>query len=79
MPGSQRKDAASSDSISYALTFLWSGDTLHVNGRFQRPKQGDWRRFGRYATIASMNNRGERTDAGYLLQMAWGRLTRRSD
>lgn len=50
--------AMSSDSLAYALRYLWGGGTLHVNGRFRVPPQGDFQRFARYILIASYNSRG---------------------
>lgn len=50
--------AMGSDSLAYALRFLWGGGTLHVNGRFRVPPDGDFRRFARFILIASYNSRG---------------------
>jgi hypothetical protein len=50
--------AMGSESLAYALRFLWGGATVHVNGRFRTPKGGDFKRFYRYMLIANYNNRG---------------------
>jgi L-ascorbate metabolism protein UlaG (beta-lactamase superfamily) len=50
--------AMGSDSLAYALRYLWGGGTLHVNGRFRVPPDGDFRRFARFILIASYNSRG---------------------
>jgi len=69
--------ALSSDSLLYCLKFQWGGDTLHVNGRFQKPKNGRWARFRRYFSIASLNNRGERCSPAYALRRVGSKLVRR--
>ena len=50
--------ALSSESLAYALRFLWGGATVHVNGRFRVPPRGTFSRFYRYMLIANYNNRG---------------------
>jgi hypothetical protein len=69
--------ALSSESLLYCLRFRWGGDTLHVNGRFQKPKDGKWKRFRRYFSIASLNNRGERCDMAYLIRRLGPKFLRR--
>ncbi len=48
----------SSEALFYAFKFLWGGDTLQVNARFQVPANGMYLRARQYFTISSLNNRG---------------------
>jgi UDP-MurNAc hydroxylase len=44
-----------SDSLAYCLRFGWGGDTLHVNGRYQVPVDGNPSRFFQLFRIAGIN------------------------
>lgn len=62
--------ALGSDGLDYALRYLWGGDTLNINGRFEKPAQGKFSRFRVYFAIASLNNAGLRFDLKYLANNA---------
>lgn len=67
--GMRREDcdvALGSDSLSYAFRYLWGGDTLNINGRFEKPPRGKFSRFRIYFAIASLNNSGIAFDIRYL-------------
>lgn len=59
--------ALGSDSLDYALRYLWGGDTLNINGRFEKPRMGQFSRFRIYFAIASLNNSGTAFDFRYIL------------
>lgn len=59
--------ALGSDSLSYAFRYLWGGDTLNINGRFEKPARGKFSRFRIYFAIASLNNSGIAFNVPYLL------------
>ena len=50
--------AMASESLAYALRFLWGGSTVLINGRFRTPPAGRSRRFMRYVNLALLNNWG---------------------
>jgi hypothetical protein len=55
----ERCDAElTADALRYCFEHLWGGDTLLVNGRFQVPPGGDFRRFRRYLALAGYANHG---------------------
>lgn len=62
--------ALGSDSLDYALRYLWGGDTLNINGRFEKPRLGKFSRFRIYFAIASLNNSGIRFGFRYLTKNA---------
>lgn len=49
--------ALGSESLSYVFKYLWGGDTLHINARFQIPSHGDYSRFRSFGELASALNR----------------------
>lgn len=59
--------ALGSDSLDYSLRYLWGGDTLNINGRFEKPHHGQFSRFRIYFAIASLNNGGIAFNPAYLL------------
>ncbi len=44
-----------SDSLYFMFRYEWGGETLSINGRFQKPKNGNYKRVKRYFDIASFN------------------------
>jgi UDP-MurNAc hydroxylase len=58
--------ALGSDSLDYCFKYLWGGDTLNINGRFEKPPRGLFSRFRIYFAIAALNNSGIRFDFAYL-------------
>lgn len=60
--------ALSSPSLFFSFKFLWGGDTLQINGRFQTPPNGDYSRTRLYYHLASEINRGESIPAIELLK-----------
>lgn len=49
--------ALGSESLSYIFNYLWGGDTLHINARFQIPPHGEYTRFRSFGELASALNR----------------------
>jgi UDP-MurNAc hydroxylase len=62
--------ALGSDGLDYCFKYLWGGDTLNINGRFEKPPRGKFSRFRVYFAIASLNNAGVRFDTTYLARNA---------
>ncbi len=58
----------SSEAMLYCLKHLWGGSTLRINGRYEAPPNGQFKRFKRYFNIAQLNNEGYRVNAGFALQ-----------
>lgn len=52
--------AISADALFYAFKFLWGGDTLWINARYQTPPYGNYLRFRAYLYLASLANRGKK-------------------
>ncbi len=76
--GYDRCDVAiSSQALLYCLRFLWGGNTLAVNGRFQKPLYGRRRRFEQYFVIAHLNNRGEQVRWLFVTQRIWAIVRRK--
>jgi UDP-MurNAc hydroxylase len=69
----------SSAALSYVLLFDWGGNTLEVNGRFRKPKGGNYERFHAWVQFGNESNHRRALRAGdvlrHLLQpMYWGPL-----
>jgi UDP-MurNAc hydroxylase len=62
--------ALGSDGLDYCFKYLWGGDTLNINGRFEKPRRGLFSRFRIYFAIAALNNSGIRFDLAYLASNA---------
>lgn len=69
--------ALSSDALNFCFKFLWGWDTLNINGRFQTPKHGDFRKFNSIGQIQLRNSHGEYFTAPYLMGKAKARIMRR--
>jgi hypothetical protein len=55
-----------SESLQYCFKFPWGQDTLGINGRFQKPRNGHYSRFYRYFRFEQQYSRGRRINLGYL-------------
>jgi UDP-MurNAc hydroxylase len=59
--------ALSSDAFNFSMRFLYGGDTLNINGRFQIPPHGKYKNFRVYASLAAHNNAGQSVDVPFLI------------
>ncbi len=57
------------DSLHYAFRFLWGGETLQINGRFEEIRPEGRRPLFQYFWLAGGRNRG--------VELGWGALLRR--
>jgi hypothetical protein len=51
--------ALTSVALAYCFKFEWGGATLTVNGRFEKPKNGNFTHIENYFYIANLNNMGK--------------------
>jgi len=60
----------SSEALLYSFKYLWGGDTLTINARFQMPEGGNFRKARLYYKLAVMANRKEKNSLkNILIQM----------
>jgi len=59
----------SSSSLQYCFKFPWGSDTLGVNGRYERPKGGNYSNFYRIFRFNQLKSRGVQVGLKYLLAM----------
>lgn len=55
-----------SSGLAYCFKFQWGGDTLNINGRFEKPPGGKFWHFRIYFAASSLNNVGIRFDMPYI-------------
>ena len=67
----------SSDSLWYCFKFPYGQDTLGVNGRFQKPAFGNYKRFYNFFRIPQQESRGMQVDIQYLLGVAIRKIKRK--
>jgi L-ascorbate metabolism protein UlaG (beta-lactamase superfamily) len=60
----------SSESLDYCFSFPWGNDTLGINGRYQRPKNGTYSRFYNFFRFDQLKSRGIQPDLRYFISMA---------
>jgi hypothetical protein len=58
--------ALSSDSLAFCLRFAYGMDTLGVNGRYQRPSEGNYSNFYNIFRIEQLKSRGTNIDLAYI-------------
>lgn len=58
----------SSTALLYSFKFLWGGDTLQINARFQTPSHGDYFNARVYYSLAASINRGETVKSKEILK-----------
>jgi len=56
-----------SEGLAYCFRFLWGGDTLNINGRFEKGKRKFWR-FRVYFAIAAINAVDQYFNFGFVAQ-----------
>jgi UDP-MurNAc hydroxylase len=59
--------ALSSDSLAFCLRFAYGMDTLGVNGRYQRPLEGNYSNFYTIFRIEQLKSRGTNIDLAYIV------------
>ena len=64
----------SSAALAYCFKFEWGGATLTVNGRFEKPKNGNFGHIENYFYIANLNNMGKSYSISRIIQNAKRRL-----
>jgi len=64
----------SSESLIFNFKFPWGNDTLGINGRYQRPKNGDYSRFYNFFRYDQLASRGIKVGFGYFSKMAIRRI-----
>ena len=60
----------SSESLLFNFKFPWGNDTLGINGRYQRPKGGNYARFYNFFRYNQLKSRGITVGLGYFSGMA---------
>jgi hypothetical protein len=67
----ERCDASlSAESLVFNFKFPWGNDTLGINGRYQRPKGGNYSRFYNFFRYNQLKSRGIKVGVGYFTGMA---------
>ena len=64
----------SSESLAFNFKFPWGNDTLGINGRYQRPEEGNYSRFYNFFRYDQLASRGIKIGLGYLIRMLARRL-----
>lgn len=64
----------SGESLLYNFKFPWGNDTLGINGRYQRPKGGNYSRFYNFFRYNQLKSRGIKPGLSYFSGMALRRL-----
>jgi len=59
----------SSESLAFNFKFPWGNDTLGINGRYQRPKGGNYSRFYNFFRYNQLESRGIPIDITYFTGM----------
>lgn len=60
-----------SDSLALCMKFPWGSDTLGVNGRFLKTKNGNYSRFYNFFRYNQLKSRGENVNLSYLAKVAF--------
>jgi UDP-MurNAc hydroxylase len=60
----------SSESLLFNFKFPWGNDTLGINGRYQRPEEGNYSRFYNFFRYNQLKSRGIQIGLGYFSGMA---------
>ena len=63
-----------SAALAYCFKFEWGGATLTVNGRFEKPKHGNFNNIENYFYVANLNNMGKSYSLSRIAQNAGRRL-----
>ncbi|PZE21137.1 MBL fold metallo-hydrolase [Paenibacillus xerothermodurans] len=66
IPAAHCDVALSSEALHYCFQFLWGGDTLNINGRFQIPEHGAYVKFRKFFVVSNLNNRAVDFDLPFL-------------
>ena len=66
--------ALSSDSLFFCLKFPFGSDTLGVNGKFRKPKNGSFSKFYNYFRFNQLKSRGIEVNANYLMKVAFRKV-----
>ena len=66
--------ALSSDSLLFCLKFPFGTDTLGVNGKFRKPKNGSYSKFYNYFRFNQLKSRGIEVNANYLMKVAFRKV-----
>ena len=64
----------SSESLLFNFKFPWGNDTLGINGRYQRPKNGNYSRFYNFFRYDQLASRGIKVGFSYFSKMAMRKL-----
>jgi L-ascorbate metabolism protein UlaG (beta-lactamase superfamily) len=64
----------SSESLLFNFKFPWGNDTLGINGRYQRPKNGNYSKFYNFFRYDQLTSRGIKVGINYFTKMAVRRL-----
>lgn len=64
----------SSESLSYNFKFPWGNDSLGINGRYQRPKGGNYSRFYNFFRYNQLESRGISINLAFFADMALRRV-----
>jgi UDP-MurNAc hydroxylase len=63
-----------SESLSFNFKFPYGNDTLGINGRYQRPKRGNYSRFYNFFRYNQLESRGIPINLGFFADMALRRV-----
>jgi hypothetical protein len=64
----------SAESLVFNFKFPWGNDTLGINGRYQRPKGGNYSRFYNFFRYNQLKSRGIKVGVGYFTGMAFRKV-----
>jgi len=64
----------SSESLMYNFKFAWGNDTLGINGRYQRPSEGNYTRFYNFFRYDQLDSRGTKINLMFFINMAFRRV-----
>ena len=59
----------SSESLNYCFRFPWGNDTLGINGRYQRPQNGNYSHFYNFFRFDQLKSRGIHPGLSYFVIM----------
>ena len=74
VPSNECDIVLTSAALAYCFKFEWGGATLTVNGRFEKPKKGNFTHIENYFYIANLNNMGKSYSLMRIAQNATRRL-----
>jgi hypothetical protein len=64
----------SSESLAFNFKFPYGNDTLGINGRYQRPKGGNYSKFYNFFRYNQLDSRGIPINLNFFAEMAMRRV-----